>query len=88
MTITNKRIISALNSARAYWSKIARDNGWYNERIAESPGGGFYVCVWLDKYGKILDSVYQPCASAVDVVNFGRNGEGGYAVFKNNKRLA
>lgn len=38
-----------VEEARSFWSKVAKDNGWYVEP--------FYVQVWIDKDGKVLDSV-------------------------------
>ena len=38
-----------VEKARSFWSKVAKDNNWYVEP--------FYVQVWIDKDGKVLDSV-------------------------------
>ena len=38
-----------VEKARSFWSKVAKDNDWYVEP--------FYVQVWIDKDGKVLDSV-------------------------------
>lgn len=40
---------SKVEKARDFWSKVAKDNGWYEEP--------FYVQVWIDKGGEVLDSV-------------------------------
>ena len=42
-------IKSKVEEARSFWSKVAKDNDWYVEP--------FYVQVWIDKDGKVLDSV-------------------------------
>ena len=34
---------------RAVWAKLAKKNGWYTEP--------FYVQVWVDEYGEVIDSV-------------------------------
>lgn len=44
--IINKAIIE---KARAHWSKVAKDNGWYKEP--------FYVQIWVDSKGHHVDSV-------------------------------
>ena len=38
-----------VEKARDFWSKVAKDNGWYVEP--------FYVQVWMDKDEEVLDSV-------------------------------
>jgi hypothetical protein len=38
-----------INSHREYWAEIARSNGWYFEP--------FYIHVWVDDKGEIVDSV-------------------------------
>ena len=38
-----------IEDCRTFWSKIARENGWYVEP--------FYVHVWIDGDGVIIDSV-------------------------------
>ena len=38
-----------VEEARGFWSKVAKDYGWYVEP--------FYVQVWIDKDGKVSDSV-------------------------------
>ena len=38
-----------VEKARDFWSKVAKDNGWYVEP--------FYVQVWIDKDEEVLDSV-------------------------------
>ena len=38
-----------VEEARGFWSKVAKDYGWYVEP--------FYVQVWIDKVGKVSDSV-------------------------------
>jgi hypothetical protein len=40
---------SKVEKARDFWSKVAKDNGWYVEP--------FYVLVWMDKDEEVLDSV-------------------------------
>ena len=39
----------AIEKCRAFWAKIAKENGWYKEP--------FYVQVWVDESGEITDSV-------------------------------
>ena len=34
---------------RAFWAKIAKENGWYVEP--------FNVLIWIDKTGNVTDSV-------------------------------
>ena len=34
------------------WSNVAKENGWYSEP--------FYIQVWVDSKGKIVDSVSNP----------------------------
>lgn len=38
-----------IEEQREVWALIARENGWYTEP--------FYVQVWVDKQGNVLDSV-------------------------------
>lgn len=38
-----------IEEARQIWAKVAKENGWYTEP--------FYVQIWKDKEGNILDSV-------------------------------
>lgn len=38
-----------IEKCRAFWTKIAKTNGWYIEP--------FYVQVWVDKDGIVTDSV-------------------------------
>ncbi len=42
----NKEI---LEKHRQIWAKVAKENGWYQEP--------FYVQVWVDEQGDVLDSV-------------------------------
>lgn len=42
-------IKSKVEEARDFWSKVAKDNDWYVEP--------FHVQMWIDKDGKVLDSV-------------------------------
>ena len=42
-------IKSKVEEARIFWSKVAKDNGWYVEP--------FFVQVWMDKDEEIIDSV-------------------------------
>lgn len=39
----------SLETARAYWAKIAKENGWYAEP--------FFVQIWLNQDGTTEDSV-------------------------------
>lgn len=38
-----------IEEARKFWSRIAKENGWF-----KNP---FFVQIWVDKEGKIKDSV-------------------------------
>lgn len=40
---------NTIEGNREHWAKIAKANGWYKEP--------FYVQVWINEEGKILDSV-------------------------------
>ena len=42
-------VSESLEKHRAFWAKIARENGWY-----ASP---FYIVAWVDDSGEIRDSV-------------------------------
>jgi len=42
-------IKTKVKKARDFWSKVAKNNGWYVEP--------FFVQVWIDKKGEVLDSV-------------------------------
>lgn len=43
---------TSIDEHRAYWADIAKNNGWYKEP--------FYVQVWVDDNGSVVDSVsYQ-----------------------------
>jgi hypothetical protein len=39
----------SIEDKREFWAKIAKNNGWYSEP--------FYVQVWVNREGKIIDSV-------------------------------
>jgi hypothetical protein len=41
--------MKTIEDARKFWAKVARENGWYAEP--------FYVQVWTDTAGNIIDSV-------------------------------
>ncbi len=41
--------MNTIESHRKYWAKVAKANDWYVEP--------FYVQVWVDKEGTIVDSV-------------------------------
>ena len=41
--------MKTIEQAREYWAKVAKGNGWYSEP--------FYVQVWQDKEGAIIDAV-------------------------------
>ena len=41
--------MEALEEKRQFWAKVAQENGWYKEP--------FYVQVWVDEAGKVIDSV-------------------------------
>ena len=40
---------SKVEKARDFWSAVAKENGWYVEP--------FYVQVWIDKDGEVIDSL-------------------------------
>ena len=42
-------IKAKVEKARDFWSKVAKNNNWYEEP--------FFVQVWIDKKGEVLDSV-------------------------------
>lgn len=48
-----------IEQAREFWAKVAKENGWHSEP--------FFVQIWLDKEGKISDSVSSRILTA-DVV--------------------
>lgn len=41
--------METIESARQFWAGIAKQHGWYCEP--------FYVQVWVDSEGKVVDSV-------------------------------
>jgi hypothetical protein len=45
----NEELQAGIESAREMWAGVARANGWYSEP--------FYVQVWINKRGEIVDSV-------------------------------
>ena len=45
----NPKQLVTLEEARGFWSKIAKENGWYNEP--------FHVQAWIDEDGTLDDCV-------------------------------
>lgn len=45
----NPKQLVTLEEARGFWSKIAKEHGWYKEP--------FYVQAWIDEDGILDDSV-------------------------------
>tara|TARA_R100000656_G_C3894909_1_gene117464 strand:+ start:334 stop:570 length:237 start_codon:yes stop_codon:yes gene_type:complete len=41
--------LETLEEAREFWSKIAKEHGWYKEP--------FYVQAWINEYGSLDDAV-------------------------------
>ena len=67
-----KQYAKQVAAARAAWANVAKLAGWYNNRVAVA--GGFYVHVWVDKDGAIIDSIYQHPSVKKDTVEVGRRG--------------
>ena len=55
----NPKQLVTLEEARGFWSKIAKEHGWYKEP--------FYVQAWIDEEG-ILDDCVSFQGLAQDVV--------------------
>jgi hypothetical protein len=43
------KVVTQIELKRELWAGIAKENGWYSEP--------FFVQVWVDKEGEIVDSV-------------------------------
>lgn len=41
--------MESIEDAREFWGRIAKQHGWYKEP--------FFVQVWVDQNGKIIDSI-------------------------------
>jgi len=48
---------AAIEQVRATWARVAKEHGWYDSRVKEM--GGFYVHIWVNRRGEIMDSIYQ-----------------------------
>jgi len=58
--LSNLKCVRAINKAKAFWKKVAKNNGWSMN--------GRFVTVWVYSDGTIEDSIYSPEKDKMDTV--------------------